>query len=178
MCKTFILWLMIVVVTLSSVNCARKESSPDESATTKPDSSVIDRRSYVLGGIGAFAEMVGAGVKKLALSAPMIPEEMDGLIQDARRIAAENGAEITREEDFLVTDLFPAEITEGKHVLLITKGSTKQTYYDLKAEKRRLVESGAYVGVAREAIARRMGRLLSYPEERIDTLLAQARSKL
>lgn len=137
---------------------------------------MIDRRSYILGGIGAFAEMVGAGVKKLALSAPMKPEEMDTLIEDARRIAAENRAEITREEDFLVTDLFPAEITEGKHVLLITKGSTKQEYFDLKDEKRRLVQSGAYVGAAREAIARRMGRLLSYPEERIDELLAQARS--
>jgi len=177
MVKTFILWLMVMVVTLSSINCAREESSPDESATTRPDPSLIDRRSYVLGGIGAFAEMVGAGVKKLALSAPMTPEEMDGLIQDAQRIAEENGVEITCEEDFLVTDLFPAEITEGKHVLLIAKGSTKQAYYDLKAEKRRLVESGAYAGAAREAIARRMGRLLSYSEERIDALLAKARSK-
>jgi hypothetical protein len=175
--KTFILWLMAMVVILSSINCAREESSPDESATTRTDPSLIDRRSYVLGGIGAFAEMVGAGVKKLALSAPMTPEEMDGLIQEAQRIAAENGAEITREEDFLVTDLFPAEITEGKHVLLIAKGSTKQAYYDLKAEKRRLVESGAYVGAAREDIARRMGRLLSYPEERIDELLAQSHGK-
>jgi len=40
----------------------------------------IDQRSYRLGGIGAFAEMVGAGVKKLALSAAMPPEEMDALI--------------------------------------------------------------------------------------------------
>ena len=173
MSKTFVLWLMIVVVILSSVNCTRKESPPEGSESTRQEQSVIDRRSYILGGIGAFAEMVGAGVKKLALSAPMKPEEMDTLIEDARRIAAENRAEITREEDFLVTDLFPAEITEG---LLITKGSTKQEYFDLKDEKRRLVQSGAYVGAAREAIARRMGRLLSYPEERIDELLAQARS--
>ncbi|UCG85053.1 MAG: hypothetical protein JSW71_14060 [Gemmatimonadota bacterium] len=34
-------------------------------------STAIDRRSYNLGGIGAFAEMVGAAVKQLALSAPL-----------------------------------------------------------------------------------------------------------
>lgn len=133
--------------------------------------SAIDKRSYNLGAIGAFAEMVAADVKKLGLSAPLSPKEMDALIDDAKRIAEQNGAKIYREEDFLVTDLFPEEITKGKHVLLIYKGSTKDDYFALKSKKRRLVETGKYSGDAREAIARSMGKLLSYSDKKIDSLL-------
>ena len=39
----------------------------------------IDQRSYRLGGLSTFAEMVRVGVKTLALSAAVTPEEMDAL---------------------------------------------------------------------------------------------------
>ena len=132
----------------------------------------IDQRSYSLGGIGAFAEMVGAGVKKLALSGAQDPAEMDVIFQEAVRIASENGAEIYRETDFLVTDLFSSSITDGKHVLLICSEATRQEYMDLKQMKRQLEESGQYDEAARENIARRMGGLLSYSEEKINSLLS------
>lgn len=141
----------------------------------RESSSEIDRRSYALGGIGAFAEMVAAGVKQLALSSPLSPAEMDALVDDAVEIAAANGAEIYRETDFLVTDLFPAELTEGKHVLLIYVGNTRQEYMSLKADKARLMESGSYQGEARLEIARRFGAMLSYSTEKIDALLASTR---
>lgn len=133
--------------------------------------SAIDLRSYRLGGMGAFAEMVGAGVKTLALSSPMTQAEVDDLLTDAQRIAAENGAEIFRETDFLVTDLFSSELTDGLEVLLIYRGATLDRYQNLKAAKVRLVESGEYEGEARLEIARRFGSLLSYPESRIQELL-------
>ena len=132
---------------------------------------VIDQRSYRLGGIGAFAEMVGAGVKKLALSAAIPADEMDALIDAARTIAESNGAEVYLEKEFLVTDLFPAEITDGMQVLLIYRSKTLQEYIDLKERKRLLVESASYSGAARAGIARDMGRLLSYPEDKISSLL-------
>ena len=132
----------------------------------------IDQRSYNLGGIGAFAEVVGAGVKKLALSAPMSPAEMDGLIEEAERIVQRNHALSYRETDFLTTDLFPAEVTDGKHVLLIFTGSVKDEYMALKAEKKALVDQNRYDGEARKEIARKMGRLLSYSDEKIEALLA------
>lgn len=131
----------------------------------------IDERSYQLGVIGAFSEVVAAGVKKLALSSPMSPEEMDGLMKDAERIARENGVKLYREEDFLVTDLFPESITEGKHVLLIYLDPVKEEYLAIKAEKKALMEKGEYEGQARRDIARKMGRLLGYPEERIAKML-------
>jgi hypothetical protein len=115
--------------------------------------------------------MVGAGVKNLALSAAMPAGEIDALVDEAREIAARNGAEIYREADFLVTDLFAAEVTDGLEVLIIYKGQALQKYMDLKERKRLLVESGSYDGKARTDIAREMGTLLSYPEEKITSLL-------
>ena len=132
----------------------------------------IDQRSYNLGGIGAFGEMVNVGVKKLALSPALSPEDMDALIKEATRVAKRNNVEIYRENDFLETDLFPASITKGKHVLVIYKGETKEQYLDLKIRKSRLVASSQYTGQAREEIASQLGAMLSYPEWKINELVS------
>ncbi len=136
---------------------------------TKP----VDSRSYNLGIMGGFAEVVRLGVKKLALSEVMTPEEIDDILPDARIVAERNGVELYRETDFLVTDLFPADVAEGKHVLLIYTGDTLDRYLEIKKDKARLLSAGKYDGAAREAIARRFGRLLSYPDHVIDELLAR-----
>jgi hypothetical protein len=133
----------------------------------------IDQRSYNLGIMGGFAEVVKLGVKQLALSEVMSPEEMDDIMDDALVVARRNGVEMWRETDFLVTDLYPADVAEGKHVLLIYTGDTLDQYLAIKADKAGLVASGHYEGEAREEIARRFGRLLSYPESVIDDLLEQ-----
>jgi len=133
----------------------------------------IDQRSYQLGVMGGFSEVVKLGVKKLALSEVMTPEEMDGVMDDAMVIAERNHVQMWREIDFLVTDLYPADVAEGKHVLLIYTGDTLDQYLAIKADKAGLVASGNYEGAAREEIARRFGRLLSYPESVIDDLLEQ-----
>jgi hypothetical protein len=131
----------------------------------------IDQRSYNLGVMGGFAEVVKLGVKQLALSEVMSPEEMDDIMDDALVVAKRNAVEMWRETDFLVTDLYPADVAEDKHVLLIYKGDTLDQYLAIKADKATLVAAGEYEGEAREEIARRFGRLLSYPESVIDDLL-------
>lgn len=136
--------------------------------TTMP---TIDQRSYNLGIMGGFAEVVRLGVKQLALSEVMTPEEMDGVMDDAMVIAERNQVQMWRETDFLVTDLYPADVAAGKHVLLIYTGDTLDHYLAIKADKARLIEAGEYEGAARAEIARRFGRLLSYPECVIDELL-------
>ena len=158
---------MIPVLLLALSACVAEP--PVQDATQPKDA--IDERSYRLGGIGAFSEMVSVGLKSLALSAPMTPAEMDALIEDAERIARENGVKIYRETDFLVTDLFPEDLTDGKHVFLIYVDPVKADYMALKAEKNDLIEQGRYEGEARLDVARQMGRLLSYPEARIDEML-------
>jgi hypothetical protein len=166
------LTVRIALVTACTVFPSNGCTIEDEPPEVEDQALQIDRRSYDLGAIGAFAEMVDAGVKRLALSAPLSPAEMDALAADARRIAADHGVEVYRETEFLVTDLFPADLTDGKHVLLIYRGATKQEYLDLKVAKQRLIESDSYDAAARVSVARRLGNLLSYTEEKIDALLA------
>jgi len=141
-------------------------------SSTNDEAWELDQRSYALGGIGSFAEMVGAGVKRLALSAPLPPDEMDLLVEHARRIAVDHNVKIYRESDFLVTDLFPAELTAGMDVLLICNDNTRQEYMELKAAKETLVESDIYGGEARRQIAVQFGYLLSYSDEKIESLLS------
>lgn len=157
-----------------AASAASQASVGEEVAPPRP---AIDQRSYRLGGIDSFAEVVNLGIKKMALSAAMSPQEMDALVEEAGRIARNNEVELYREADFLVTDLFPLSATQGKHVLIIYRGSTKNEYVALKKQKAELVKEGKYTGEAREQIARKLGRLLSYPEAKIDQLLKEHPTK-
>jgi hypothetical protein len=100
-------------------------------------------------------------------------DEMDEFVGYAEEAAASYNVPVFRESDFLVTDLFSAELTDGKDVLLICHDSTYQQYLDLKAEKQRLIDAGEYEGEPRTEIARKFGRLLSYPEAAIERELIQ-----
>ena len=169
--KIIFITLFVFAVTACNSQQTPMNAIPEHSAPS------IDDRSYKLGGIGAFGEMVNVGIKKLALSAALSPEDMDALIEEAIRVAKRNNVEIYREQDFLVTDLFPASVTDGKHVLVIYKGNTKQEYLDLKIKKAKLVESNQYTGQAREDIARQFGSMLSYPKWKIDELISNNNSE-
>jgi len=160
-------WMALMFGICVAASCGGEGEAPSED----PRPATIDQRSYRLGSIGAFSEMVDAGVKKLALSAAVEPGEMDALVGDALQIAAGHNVEIYRESDFLVTDLFPEELTAGKDVLLIYRGDTRREYMELKAEQEGLVAAGQYDETARQDIARRFGKLLSYSDEKIDDLL-------
>ncbi|MEZ4974768.1 MAG: VOC family protein [Cyclobacteriaceae bacterium] len=136
------------------------------------NNNAVKEQHYRLGAIGAFGEMVDAGVKQLALSSVMSKEEMDSFFPEAEKIAKKNNVELYRESDLIVTDLFPADVALNKEVLIIYKGSVKDQYLQLKKEKATLEASGQYNSKAREAIARKFGRLLSYPTDKINRLLS------
>ncbi len=166
LCQNFLIFILMTSVLI------RCRSGEDQRKADQFSTQVkIDTLSYNLGVIGGFAEIVDAGIKRLALSAALDPDEMNAIEGEARLIAERNHVQIYRERDFLVTDLFPPDVTEGKHVLLIYKDATLDAYLALKKEKAMLDRSGAYAGAARQLIARKMGALLSYPDERINTLL-------
>lgn len=109
--------------------------------------------------------MVRVGLKKLALSAAMLPKELDKIEHDIRKIAAREGVETYRESELIVTDLFPADVAEGKHVMLLYRGNTLDQYLALKQRKKELLDNGEYNKEARKEIALEFGRLLSYPED-------------
>ncbi len=135
-----------------------------------PDESAAN--SYELGVIAAFSEMVKAGVKPLALSTPMETVLMDAIFPEFEKIASQYGVQVYREEEFIETDLFPVGIASGKEVCILFKDNGLSRYQQLKTDIADLVAQQAYTGKAREAIARRFGRLLGYPPEGINRLLA------
>lgn len=143
-------------------------------ALARAADSDIDTRSYQLGSISSWSEAINVGIKELALGSPATPAETDALIGEAEKIAGRFGISVYREPELLVTDLFPASITEGKHVLLLYRQPTLDKYLALKQRKAALVEAGEYSGSAREGIARDFGRLLTYPDSVIDEKLARA----
>lgn len=160
------------VLALASILVACAHRNPDsrtgaETPGFGPPGTEIDRFSYDLGSVGAFAEMVAAGVKTLALGPPLPHAEMERLYAAARPIAEEHGVILLRDADFLVTDLFAESLTAGKEVLVIGSEQALAAYAELKAKKAALVDAGTYRGQARATIAREMGRLLSYPEWKI-----------
>lgn len=141
----------------------------DKSANEKQ----IDQYSYELGVVGGFSELVNAGVKQLALSAPMTPEVMDDFVIDAEKVAAKHGVSVFREPDLIVTDLFPSDVASGMDVLILYQGTALDAYNALKSDKLKLVEQNLYDGKNKETIARRFGRLLSYTPAKINSLLAE-----
>ncbi len=146
----------------SALACGGEDCAPD------PEEWSLDQRSWHIGAITAMSEMVDYGVKKIALSATLPPDEMDEFFEHAVEAAAGYDVPVFRESDFLTTDLFSAELTDGRDVLLICHDSTYQQYLALKAEKQRLIDADEYEGEARTEIARKFGRLLSYTEAAIE----------
>lgn len=133
----------------------------------------IDTYSYRCGVMDCFCEMVRAGVKSLALSHPADSRaEWDELASFADQIARHYGVRCYPENEPFVTDLFPVSACRGKFLYLFYKADhTLAEYLRLKERKAALVESGAYFGGNRTQIAREYGRLLSYGDETVRTLL-------
>jgi len=133
------------------------------------DSSKLDWISYNLGVIVGFAECVGAGVKKIALSASMTREQYDSIKEDTKLIAVENHSKLYVDDEFLETLLFPAEYTKGKIVIHIFKDQEiNDEYLALKEKKKTHEAAGTYTMDVQREVAWAFGRLLSYNDEAIN----------
>lgn len=123
------------------------------------------------GAFEAFAEMVQAGNKPLALSHPMSAEDLQMFWPEAEKIAAKYGVEIFRESDLIESALFDLEGIKDMEVILIYSGDALDAYQFYKEQ------ISALDPVKDEeqflAVSRSFGRLLGYPNSRINDLLAQ-----
>lgn len=168
----------LIVSTLATLFCMLIVSSPVAAGEPPPANQPyeIDQQSFRLGTLAAFSEMVGFGVKTLALSSAMTPAEIEVFRPEAEKITDRWNVQLYLETDFMVTDLFSPSVTEGKHLFLVYKKSSDETldkYQALKKQKAELIATNSYNREAREQIAREFGELLSYPRERIDVLIAK-----
>jgi hypothetical protein len=135
----------------------------------------VETRSFHLGMIYAFVEVVASGCKRLALSPPMTAEELHGLSDSALAIADEYGVLTHADDDCLETRLFNPAFTRDKHVLLFALDrATLDEYLALKELRARSLADGS-LNEREEEIARRFGRLLSYSVEAVDRLLEKPR---
>ena len=140
------------------------------------DSSQLNQRSYQLGMIYAFAEIVGSGCKRLALSPTLTVEEFDAIWDEVRLIAEEYGLILDVDDDFLVTRLFNPEYTRGKRVIhLAAEPETLDEYKRLKELRRQNLEEDALTEGVELELAWGLGRLLSYSDEAIRSLLEMPR---
>jgi len=134
--------------------------------------SGLDWRSYQLGVIAAFAEVVQMGCKRLALSSPMTEDQYTEIIDQARLIAEERNVVLYVDDDFLETRLFDPEHTEGKIVIHIAVDQeTVDDYLALKGKKRDHTRDGTLTDEKENQIAWSLGRLLSYDNRSIERLI-------
>jgi hypothetical protein len=132
----------------------------------------IDQRSFMLGKMFAYSELIGIGLKEMAFSSPFLPQEYHALVHDAQRIARDHGVRLRLEKKILVTDLFPEEFTRGKWVFIIYKDPrVLERYMGLKSWKAKLLKVAAYKGRERKSIAEGLGKLLSYRNQTVRELL-------
>lgn len=139
----------------------------------------MDSFSYAMGVIDAFNEVVRAGVKKLALAHPVKDRKLrDELAQAAEGICAQYGTKLYKEDDPLLTDLFPISLNRGTYnILFYQRDEVLAEYLELKQRKRQLQAEGRYAGQERREIARAFGHLLSYTDEAIERLIEDNREK-
>jgi hypothetical protein len=140
------------------------------------DSSSLDRKSYNLGMIYAFSEVVGSGCKRLALSPALTNQEFRDIVEDVQTIVEEYDLVLKVEDDFLATRLFNPDYTRDRLVILIAaEQATIDEYMALKGLKREHIEARNLTECVEVEIAWDLGRLLSYSDETIEGLLERQR---
>lgn len=132
----------------------------------------IDRISFELGMINCFVEMIACGVKRMAISPPIPPEDYEAIAAASEKIVKGFGLKSHLDRSLLITDLQSAEFTRGKWSIIYYKADADlQKYLALKDRKRELEEKGRYTTENRREVSREFMRLLSYPEDVISEKL-------
>lgn len=131
----------------------------------------FDIVSYYVGITMAFAEVVNAGCKKLALSSPYELDMVEKILPATKYAAKVYEVKLMIEPDLLVSKLFPKNIAKDKTVILIAHDqSVLDDYLSLKQLKQRSIEEG-FPEKLENDIAKRFGMLLNYDEETINRLV-------
>ncbi len=133
----------------------------------------IDRLSFEIGMINCFVEMVACGVKKLALSPPLSPDDYEKIKPWSEKIVAGFGIKTWLEKSLIATDLQSDEFTAGKWVILYYKTDDVLTSYkELKAKRSKIGEMENPDQTTLKEISKDFMQLLSYPKDVIKQKLS------
>jgi len=136
-------------------------------------SSTIEQFSFQLGMINCFVEMVACGVKKLALSPPLLPDDYEKITPYSEKTVRGFGIKSFLEKSLLLTKLQTPEFTKGKWSILYYKtDEVLHNYLKLKAKKTQLEKEGRFDSRSETEISVEFMKLLSYPEEVIKEKLS------
>ena len=125
-----------------------------------------------MGMINCFVEMVANGVKTLALSPPIPPEDYEIIIPLSDKIVNGFGIHSYLEKSLMITDLQTEDFTKGKwSILYYDKDEVLDKYFELKERQKLLIDTGEYDKKVRQEISAEFMRLLSYTEEKINLIL-------
>lgn len=125
----------------------------------------LDPISYKIGMINCFIEMVACGVKPLAISPPIPPEELPLLEQASRELSEGFGTRYETVDSLMITDIQSEEFTRGKASILYYKNDTAiREYHSLARWVAALESQGRYAGQVRKEISWAFGKLLGYPD--------------
>ena len=151
-----------------------EEYEPFEEETERV--RAVDPYSYNLGVMDCFCEMVGAGVKRLAMSHPFgTREERDSYLEEVRGFCRKYGISFYTEDEAFLTDLFPERLNKGTYnFLFFAEDKVLDAYLALKEEQRTLLGNGGYTKQKSYELAQEFGRLLSYTENGIERLIRKA----
>ena len=126
----------------------------------------IDKRSFRLGMINCFCEMVAMGVKRLAISPPLAPKDYQDIRVASQAVVEGSGIRSYLEKSLLITALQSADFTRDKWSILYYKDEeTLEAYLALKERQQNLEAEGRYTDDAHRAISTEFMQLLSYPDE-------------
>ncbi|MCK5163979.1 MAG: hypothetical protein KAQ72_09685 [Desulfobacula sp.] len=133
----------------------------------------IDRVSFEIGMINCFVEMVACGVKKLALSPPLTPEDYEKIKPWSEKIVAGFGIKSWLEKRLIATDLQSDEFIAGKWVILYYKtDGVLESYKKLKKKRLKIDETKGPEQKKIKILSKEFMQLLSYPEDVIEEKLS------
>ncbi len=142
--------------------------------TGQENTLTIDRLSFQLGMMNCFVEMVACGVKRLALSPPLLPADYRKVQEASDRMVEGFGIRSYLEKSLLITGLQPPEFTRGKwSILYFRSQDVLDSYLELKRRRAELEEAGTFDRAAAKEISRQFMRLLSYPDDVIEEKLSK-----
>ena len=105
----------------------------------------LDRISYEIGMINCFIEMVACGVKPLAISPPIEPENLPVLEEVSRELSEGFGTKYYVDLEMMITDIQSADFTRGKHSIFYYKDDAViRRYKELKEQVAALTAEGRY----------------------------------